>query len=380
MDELDLLRRVRNDVAAPSSVALLEARGELMDAAAEAANSEVAAGGAAAGGIVGASNSGRGKRVGRRSGQRGAWRPRVRRLMWSGLAAAGVAAAVVSTSVFGLPGHAPTAGGGTSIHGIQAASAAEVLNRAADAAITSTDPVVQPGQYLKIVQRSEELNTVEKGAYVLRYRTTYYVPTDRREKWVAERGRATVVKYYDASNAAKTEAREYLKAYNSAPSVERAKDGAFKWFFPYGRDPWTKSSAIEAYPRDPHKLLALYESRGHHESLSEKRSAAFDGMRFTLASGLVPADLRATFYRAMAMIPGVEIVDGRANLDGRKGVSFARESDDADDRGEIIVDPKTGEVLGERDVVLSKVYGLPVGTVMQSSSIQTSVADSAPRE
>jgi RNA polymerase sigma-70 factor (ECF subfamily) len=43
-----------------------------------------------------------------------------------------------------------------------------------------------------------------------------------------------------------------------------------------------------------------------------------------LRTGLVPADLRASLYKAAALIPGVTITDTQATLDGRTGIATGR--------------------------------------------------------
>ena len=96
-----------------------------------------------------------------------------------------------------------------------------------------------------------------------------------------------------------------------------------------------------------------------------------------LRTGLVPADLRAALYKAAAMIPGVTIMEGQANLDGRTGVAIGR-TEGTLMRQEIIIDPKTGQVIGERQV-LTKDYGvMPTGTPLAWTAVETSVSDTAP--
>ena len=40
-----------------------------------------------------------------------------------------------------------------------------------------------------------------------------------------------------------------------------------------------------------------------------------------LRTGVVPADQGATLHKVAAMIPGVTITEGQANLDGRTGIA-----------------------------------------------------------
>ena len=95
-----------------------------------------------------------------------------------------------------------------------------------------------------------------------------------------------------------------------------------------------------------------------------------------LRSGIVPADLRAAFYEAAALIPGVTIVESQATLDGRTGVAIGRDEGSIE-RQEIIIDPSTGLYIGERLVTLAGMNEIPSGTVVSWSAVTTSVTDSA---
>lgn len=99
-------------------------------------------------------------------------------------------------------------------------------------------------------------------------------------------------------------------------------------------------------------------------------------------SGQLGADQRATIYDALASIPGVDITDEQANLDGRTGIALGRTVDNGL-RHEIIVDPATGEFLGNRTVVVSRAdmpnaEHLPSSAVVEWSSVTRSVAEATP--
>jgi RNA polymerase sigma-70 factor (ECF subfamily) len=73
-----------------------------------------------------------------------------------------------------------------------------------------------------------------------------------------------------------------------------------------------------------------------------------------LRSGIVPGDLRAALFQAAALTPGVELVDHQANLNGQIGVAVGRYEPSTGVRQEIIFDPHTGMVIGERDVLVDR--------------------------
>ena len=62
------------------------------------------------------------------------------------------------------------------------------------------------------------------------------------------------------------------------------------------------------------------------------------------------------------MIPGVTVTEGQANLDGRTGVAIGRlEEGPAKTRQELIIDPETGLLIGERSVLTQAQEGISGG-------------------
>jgi hypothetical protein len=86
---------------------------------------------------------------------------------------------------------------------------------------------------------------------------------------------------------------------------------------------------------------------------------AFGTVTAALRTGVIPADLRAAFYRAAVLIPGVTVVDRQATVDGRTGIAMGTPSPDGGSRQETIIDPATGLMIGERDVLLKDYPGSP---------------------
>jgi len=99
-----------------------------------------------------------------------------------------------------------------------------------------------------------------------------------------------------------------------------------------------------------------------------------DGLR----TGVVPADLRAALYKAAALIPGVTVGDRQATVDGRTGIAIGIAAADGGTRRDIIIDPTSGLVIGEQDVLLKDYPGAPAGTVSTWTSVKTSVVNAAP--
>ena len=335
MDELTLLSRLREDLPPARDKVLAQARGRLLERAAERKP------------VAGT-------------------RPRRRRRLALGLAAVAVAAGLVVAGPVGLDVLAPD---GRSLGAT--AEAASLLGRAA---INARDPVVGPTQYLKVTSRGVHLgiSPLADGRDV-RYYTSdlseVWIPADPSRPWVLRR---TTEPYRFLS----AEDERALRAEGQVPrSVEllRATDGAF-----YGpvQDSWQTPTRhfLAGLPRDPDALLRrIYrDSKGQGPS---KHGEALVYIADVLRSGLVPADLRAALFRAATNIPGVEVVATRANLEGREGVAVGRYERKNGIRQEIIFDPDTGEVIGERQTLSGA--DLPKD-LFSSTSVRTRVVDQAP--
>lgn len=261
------------------------------------------------------------------------------------------------------------------------AEAAEVLNNAATATIQTSDPVVGPGQYLKVetitlyggsafAADGTQLFWQEKGGGQV------YVPADRHGEWIWNREESVPIEF--SSDAAKAEA---LKLQEKAPSdmvgIQRAQGGAFSGGAEQvivGGMPLSEATSL---PRDPRALLDVIQERTKGAGKSPELKA-FSTITAALRTGVIPADLRAAFYKAAALIPGVTVVDKQATIDGRTGVAIGIPSPDGGSRQETIIDPTTGLLIGERIVTVKDYPGSPAGTVLTWTSVQTSVVESAP--
>jgi hypothetical protein len=71
---------------------------------------------------------------------------------------------------------------------------------------------------------------------------------------------------------------------------------------------------------------------------------------------------RAALFRAATKIPGVDVVEGRADLDGRKGVAVGRYEPENGTRQEVIFDPDSSEVIGEREGARRRSANWPAGS------------------
>jgi RNA polymerase sigma-70 factor (ECF subfamily) len=254
----------------------------------------------------------------------------------------------------------------------QPATAAQVFRQAADASVRTSDPVVGPGQYLEVaVQEQSQVFFTEDFSALVPYSLTVYRPADASAEWTLVRTSGTPTAYFPTDRAAEVEAAWKADPANAYPSgTIRARDGAF-----YG-SPWTPSD-LATMPRDPD---ALYDWVSAHATGSVSHEEAMTVLiTDRLATGMVPADLRSAMYQVLARIPGSTVTHDVVTLDGRKGVGIGRtEAGREDAWTEVVIDPTTGDFIGTRSLVGKATRTLPAGTVTDSTSVTTSVVDTAP--
>ena len=268
------------------------------------------------------------------------------------------------------------------------AEAAQVLNDAAAATITTSDPELAPGQYLlidtKAVYSSSTYTEAGDFVWLASQDSQLYVPADRSAEWIWNREPSEPVQFFDEASRMEAErqaAQEQLpeETFPFEKQPMRAPEGRF-YDSPrliLGGQPMEE--AISTAPRDPEDLLEMIydyqRAQGNEDALYEE---AFGTVAETMRTGVIPADLRAALYQAAALIPGVTVVDREATLDGRSGVSLGMKTSRYDARQEMIIDPATGRLIGEREILLEDVGGIPAGTATGWTAVTTSVVDSAP--
>ncbi|MET8982742.1 CU044_5270 family protein [Streptomyces sp. NPDC004539] len=110
---------------------------------------------------------------------------------------------------------------------------------------------------------------------------------------------------------------------------------------------------LRKLPTDPDKMLAWLYKHKEGEGRPDA-DLAFDLAVQLLIESVMPPKTSAALYRAMAKIPGVVLVNDSVDAVGRHGtaVGFVHSDAHGASRQEMIFDPKTWKLLGERDVVL----------------------------
>ncbi|MFJ4030042.1 CU044_5270 family protein [Paenarthrobacter sp. NPDC089989] len=250
------------------------------------------------------------------------------------------------------------------------AEASEALNTAAQKTSTISDPKPLPGQYLRVDTRAVYLDQGDGGSGPLFWLETQnrqlYVPEDRNNQWIMSSEPTELLTFFGND----TEAA--IRELEAGTPKSRTEHGLVQRV----SATWSYDE-LAALPRDPAELLDFIRSQ------SEERAGSSDNQAFVwisdhLRSGSIPADLRAALYRAAALIPGVTLVDNQTNLNGRTGTAIGRIDERTNSRHEIIIDPVTGQFIGERVITLNGFGDVPPGSAIAWSAITTSVAGSAP--
>lgn len=354
MDDLQLLREMRSDVGSAPAATLARGREKVMARVAPASTAAATTDRPA----------------------KGAVRPIRfrRRVLFASAAAALLVGGIVVADVVRPIGPGATA------------EAAEYLNSAAAATIQSSELVVKPGQYLKVETESVYSSSVLRadGTSVSWLDSTggqVYVPADMSGEWVWNREPRVPTTFF--SEEAKAEAQQQEASMNNesspGPQLEgilRGKAGDF-YNSPQHIMGTPLLEAIKTLPREPRQLLDLIYEKTRNQGPSPE-SEALSTIASSLRTGVLPADLRAAMYKAAALIPGVVVADKQATLDGRQGVALGVYWAGGKFREDIIVDPVTGLMIGERTVYLVAEGGIPANTATSWTAVKTSVVDAAP--
>ncbi|TDD60462.1 hypothetical protein E1263_11075 [Kribbella antibiotica] len=276
-----------------------------------------------------------------------------------------VAAAAALAIVAGGSLYSTTLTGGS-------AEAKSELNGAAQHITGASDPVVPAGQFRYLGLRVWNENFAETPGGGLTFleetRIELWVPSNVRDTWYQRETRTGDHKWLQGSDA---EARKYGVTFDRSTTKSSAACGNFHNDGGYcsTTGSWADPSAtwLNTLPKDPKALYkqlkkdAPRNGRGETELLVYAQDA--------LRTGLLPAETRATLYRALTNLKHLKITDRAANLDGKVGIAYS--SDDGTNREEIVIDPKTGAYLGSRQVGTN---GPTKGRVLSYSSFTTSVA------
>ncbi|WP_199444395.1 CU044_5270 family protein [Umezawaea beigongshangensis] len=380
-DELDFALAEFNAGVRADEPALARARAALMDGAEQHADRHGRTSGAARWEAVPPGVSSVEEARSSRAGPRG---PRPRRSGWSGRRSLLGAVAVGVLVAGGLVAQTVSFGGSPPS---ASAEAAATLDRAAAGVIGEADEPVGPGRHRYVATRAWWMASSTAGdgrrfARLAENLLQTWVPADPAGEWLLRRDvtgdQQWVLGTEQEARAAGVATTSTWPQGGWPEGEQRARCGDFfvepdqqchrpgDWLHPTAE--WQAG-----LPTDPDELLKRLEDDLPPDDEARTEVRMLDHAATALRSGLIDGHVQANLYRALAKLPGLQVTDRQADLDGRIGTALG--VDDGHVRQEIIVDPDTGRFIGERRVATRAVDGFPAGTVTTFTSVQTGVTD-----
>ena len=280
------------------------------------------------------------------------------RRRWAGAMA--VAAAAITIALLGANLFSPN---------VATATAAEVLRSAAVATIATADPAVGPGQYLKTQRVEGALGRGNDYGYIDNRRSAMYIPYDRSDTWIEEIQWLPAGEIFGDAEKAQADIDDFwskpgrgdVKFYEGPAGIFAGYDQSYP--------------GLASMPTDPTELLDfVYNNLTGGNPPDEQ---AFVDICDHLSTGVVPAELRAAMYEALAQIPGVYVAEGEVTVDGRTGVAIGRKTNSDSVSYQLIIDPATGLLIGSRTVQLIDRQFVPAG-IRGNVTLETTVVDEAP--
>jgi hypothetical protein len=262
-----------------------------------------------------------------------------------------VAAALTVALLAGSPGSRP---------GHQTVSGAVlVLDRAATAVLRAHLPVPRPGQYIYV--SSVGTGLVMNGGSLS---SPAWLATTADQSWLSASGRRDGVL---------REVNRSSRKLPWGPEPPRQTGPAVGWIpltgdtCPGTTPPRGSYDFLTTLPTEPAALRAwIY---GHKDGQQQPDQQAWTDIGDMLRGTLVPPRLAAALYRVAATIPGVAVVAHATDAAGRSGIALARYDSGSQADAELIFDPSSYQLLGERSVLVHPVRGEgPAGTVTGSSA------------
>ncbi len=330
--------------------------------------------------------------------KRGARRPWI----WGGALGTASAAAVVTAIVF-AGAVAPVAPESAS------AAAVAVLNDAAGKVMAGKDPVVAPGQYLRVRETYELVSLWDADAdpatsdeYVSGFNTStfensegavrargvrdLYVPSDRSGDWILDDRAVNQVLDVYGDQAALPAYERMAERY-----PERDADPGGLTRLPAGLQSWAPDTTdddqyfdpfrehYDEMPRDPARLLAWYRE---HLSTSDEDSYLFSYITRALGTDLMPVDLRVATLHVLGLLGGVDVATTTGSV---TTLELRTALGGGSDLGDVFVqqvdiDTESGRIVGYRDSYPRRsTRALPADVPWTSWSIEVSVVDAAPQ-
>jgi hypothetical protein len=327
MNELDLIRELRADVALPNPAQLAGARGRLLE----------------------------GTTASRRPRHRARWVPLV--------AALAVALAI---TVLAIPRTAPRTTPPPASH---LSLAAQVLRAAALHA--AAEPTTMPGADQWIYSKSVE---EEPGSSVVTYDN--WIQFDGAKTSYFQGGQLIVHTGPAPAPAPSGGASTALQQYDAHPTPMTAYDALSS----LPTDATALLVAVDAeVAADPNSVAPAGASPAAGSTRQQLEFQYLSNLVWNAAQA-APASAEAAVFKAMATIPGVTAQPGVADATGRPAIALSDERD----AEQLLFDPRTHQVTGLRTIsnghypAPEKGGNLPAGTVVDSVAFVTVALVNAP--
>ncbi|MDX3662177.1 hypothetical protein PV646_33155 [Streptomyces sp. ID05-26A] len=246
---------------------------------------------------------------------------------------------------------------------VGSAAAAELLHQAA----THTgDAKLAPGQALYVLQyaRWSVSEAGHRWMYLQDQTLQTWIPADRAGTWLYRHNKTGERQWLIGSEA--DNARDVPESLHTdgeftstgGPALHDKIKSSF-------RDP--SPEYLASLPLDPRELYSkLRDEVAGNEGLTFLQMIN-DG----LDTGVYPAQVRSSVYKALSYLPRLEIVEKAAVIDSRSGTAFGVTENETTEQ--IVIDQTTGEYLGSRTVLAKDAWGLKQGQVIGTTSVTTRV-------
>jgi hypothetical protein len=125
-------------------------------------------------------------------------------------------------------------------------------------------------------------------------------------------------------------------------------------------------------------LWRVVEHRAGRGSAAWMRHEMFTVIGDLLREDPVPARVRAALYRVAARIPGIQLLDPTHDGIGRPALDVSLNDGFDGNRDELLFDPRTANLIGERITVLrppSSFHVKPGTVVCESTYISSGIAE-----
>jgi hypothetical protein len=115
---------------------------------------------------------------------------------------------------------------------------------------------------------------------------------------------------------------------------------------------------VQKLPTDPAALTTRIEAAFSHDNGQTWVSQEVELVVSLLRDAPVSPELGAALYQALGRLPGIDVIGPRSDSLGRTGVAIGV-ADWIGIRRELIIDPQTGRLLGERQVLTREIEDNP---------------------